>query len=488
MTDAARGGARLVIAGTSSGVGKTTTTVALARALAARGLRVAVVQVRPRLPRSDLPRARRGRALPQPRRLDDGPRRGARHVRRASRGADVALIEGVMGLFDGASPDRRGGLDRGDREVARRAGGPGRATRRAWRAASPRSRTGSRRSTPRFAWPASYRNRVGSRGHLDLLRRACTRAARARWVARASGARVPRAPPRAAHRRRARARRTRSSTRWGEPRPSLLGVDAHARARRARAAAPPSAPTTPANRQEVRARGVPHRHRVRRGVPLLLRRQPRAPRAARRELVRFSPLARPALPDVDGLYLGGGYPEEFAREARPANAAMRAAVKAFARRGRADLRRVRRPHVPRAAHLARATASAHPMVGLLPAERGHAREARRRSATSRSRRRRHDPRPRGLRFRGHQFRYSELRSHPDFDEVNPSTACESVAVGSRAAKVFRSAMFSPRTCTRIGHRTPPRPRGSSRRAPRELSRNDGPCHAPHGRAFTAPRP
>ena len=39
--------ARLVIAGTASGVGKTTVTVGLARALRARGLRVAVFKCGP---------------------------------------------------------------------------------------------------------------------------------------------------------------------------------------------------------------------------------------------------------------------------------------------------------------------------------------------------------------------------------------------------------------------------------------------------------
>jgi cobyrinic acid a,c-diamide synthase len=50
------------------------------------------------------------------------------------------------------------------------------------------------------------------------------------------------------------------------------------------------------------------------------------------ELVNFSPIHDRALPEVDGLYFGGGYPEAFARELS-SNATMLASVAEFAARG-----------------------------------------------------------------------------------------------------------------------------------------------------------
>jgi cobyrinic acid a,c-diamide synthase len=50
-------------------------------------------------------------------------------------------------------------------------------------------------------------------------------------------------------------------------------------------------------------------------------------------LTFWSPIADQALPEADGLYLGGGYPELYGR-ALAANVAMREAVRAFAGSGR----------------------------------------------------------------------------------------------------------------------------------------------------------
>ncbi len=94
----------LVIAGTSSGVGKTSITLGLLRALSRRGLRVQPFKVGPDfLDPTYLTRAA-GRTCYNL----DGWMTGREYVgqlfARACRDADIAVVEGVMGMFDGSDP------------------------------------------------------------------------------------------------------------------------------------------------------------------------------------------------------------------------------------------------------------------------------------------------------------------------------------------------------------------------------------------------
>jgi len=112
---------RIVIAGVSSGVGKTSTTVGLISALRERGLKVAAFKCGP----DYLDPTYHARASGSASQNLDGWMMGREAViatfSRASRGADIAIIEGVMGLFDGASP---AGEEGSTAEIAKWLGAP----------------------------------------------------------------------------------------------------------------------------------------------------------------------------------------------------------------------------------------------------------------------------------------------------------------------------------------------------------------------------
>lgn len=96
---------RIVIAGVSSGVGKTTFSLAMIASMRRRGLCVQTFKVGPDFLDPTYLTIASGRPCYNL----DGWMTSREYVERlftrASRGADVAVIEGAMGLFDGSSPD-----------------------------------------------------------------------------------------------------------------------------------------------------------------------------------------------------------------------------------------------------------------------------------------------------------------------------------------------------------------------------------------------
>lgn len=95
---------RLITGETHSGAGKTTVTMALLGALKARGLRVQAFKVGPDF----IDASHHTAIMGQPSRNLDGWMLGGdlnRHIfQSAAASADVSIIEGMMGLFDGSSP------------------------------------------------------------------------------------------------------------------------------------------------------------------------------------------------------------------------------------------------------------------------------------------------------------------------------------------------------------------------------------------------
>jgi cobyrinic acid a,c-diamide synthase len=163
-------GPRLVVAGTHSGVGKTTVATGLIAALRRAGHRPAAAKVGPDFIDPGYHALASGRP---PRNLDAwmcGPDAVGPLAARAGEGADLLVVEGVMGLFDGAAD----GTPTATSDVAKMLAAPVVLVvdAKAMSASVAALVSGFARFDPGVAVAGVILNRVGSDGHEALLREA----------------------------------------------------------------------------------------------------------------------------------------------------------------------------------------------------------------------------------------------------------------------------------------------------------------------------
>jgi cobyrinic acid a,c-diamide synthase len=313
---------RIIVAGLAGDTGKTLVTLGLARAFTRRGRRVAPFKVGPDF----IDAAWLGAAARAPgRNLDTylmSPAAVTASMQRAARGADLALVEGKRGLFDGL--DAAG--SHSTAQLARLVGAPVVLVLNAAKVTRTLAALvlGCRLLDPELPFAGVILNRVGTARQEDVIRRA---------LADVTGTSVLGVIPRLE----------------GQPLPSrhlgLLCAPEHG----AREAVLQALAETVASHVDLEAiwtcasgagpmpgTVAPRRPRVsgpavRIGVlrdaafSFYYPENLEALEAAGAELVSISPLADRELPEVDALYAGGGFPEEHAA-ALAANQPLRAAL------------------------------------------------------------------------------------------------------------------------------------------------------------------
>jgi cobyrinic acid a,c-diamide synthase len=396
VTEGARSCPCLVIAGTSSGVGKTTFTAALARALSLRGLKVQTFKCGPDYLDPTYHQQASGRTCHNldPWLMGEAALRTTFAL--ATQDADIALVEGVMGLFDGRDPETD---ESSTAHVVKLLG----ANVLLVADASGMARSfaalvhGYRSFDPALRVVGALANRVGSASHGGMLARALPADFAYFWLARDAALAfserhlglVPAAEE-----------TDEKLTVWAQRLERELDVDA------LRALACPvtvQAQVDALPRKARRCRiGVAHDAAFHFYYPYNLH----LLEAAGAELVHFSPLHDAALPPVDGLYIGGGYPELFADKLGPTTP-MGRAVQAHAAAGK--------PVYAECGGLMWLTCALttldgqnHPMLGLIDAT--VAMQSKRQALGYADVTTTRDTLlgPAGRAFRGHEFRYSTL--------------------------------------------------------------------------------
>jgi cobyrinic acid a,c-diamide synthase len=316
----------MVIAGTHSGVGKTTIATGIMAALARRGMRVQAFKIGPDFIDPTFHRAATGRPSHN---LDGWMLSRETNLEifaRSTADADVAMIEGVMGMFDGkdgislagTSAEMAMWLDAAVVLVLDAS---------ALAASAAALVHGFDTLVPEVRVSAAIANSVAGPGHYDFLRQAIGARCRAKavgWLPRDSSLAFPER-----HLGLHLAEETLTPDRL---RALAECVEAHvdldrllSLASRARIAnGRVYAPTVVRTRIGI-ARDSAFCFYYQANLDLL--------RACGAELVEFSPIAGRGLPDsLGGIYFGGGYPELHAEELA-ANSGMRESIADFVARG-----------------------------------------------------------------------------------------------------------------------------------------------------------
>ena len=407
---------RLVIAGTQSGVGKTSVTLGLVAAFKRRGLRVQTFKVGP----DYLDPTYLALASGRPCYNLDGWMTSRDYIgglfTRASADADLAIIEGVMGLFDGADPT---GLAGSTAEIAHWLDAPVLLVANAHGAARSFAAAvhGFATFAPEIRVAGVIANRCGSERHVEGLDLSLSGASLPPLVGAVKRGALPELPSR--HLGLVSADAEAFSI-------AVLdqladGVEAGLSLDRILQIARASSPLSPKFVNSAPLTGGKTRLGIARdeAFHFYYPDNLEALEKAGCELVPFSPLHDSALPgNLDGIHIGGGYPEEHA-QALSANHAMLESIRRFA-----QSQRVIYAECGGLMYLSEGIEALdgvrHPMLGLLPAwtrmcprrkSLGYVEVTLKRESLWGNA---------GDMLRGHEFHYSELTSLPaDFE-----TACE----------------------------------------------------------------
>lgn len=453
-----RVGPRLVIAGTASGVGKTTVATGLMAALRHRGLVVANAKVGPDFIDPGYHSLATGRP---PRNLDSwicgepaiGPLAG-----RAAAGADILLVEGVMGLYDGAATD---GPDASTASIATLLAAPVVLVLDASAMSQSVAAVvhGYATLDPELTIGGVILNRVGSDAHEDMLRRALDplgvpvlgalpRDDAWTWRDRHLGLIPVIEQPDEVRR---------SLHRIATAIASAVDLDAVLRLAA-------TAPTVEVDEPPVPEPGGRARVAVASGAgfPFVYQDNLEALAAAGAELLPFDPLTAPSLPeDCDALYAGGGFPEVIA-DGLAANVALLKDVR--------TRNTVVWAECGGALWLSRSL-DGHPMAGLIPADATMTEQLTLGYRVA-SCREGHPLAPAGAELRGHEFHYSTL--------TPPGEALTLARRGSSAAGGYTSAtMLASFVHLHLGGDPTPATRfvrtAATTRRPSAPSQSSSPC-------------